>query len=161
MAKKYRVAFIGVGGMGIAYYHANCFVADDRAELVACCDINREALDKFGERFEISGRYEDADAMLAGASPDVVVIGTNETLHARMTILAAKHAPKAILCEKPMAMKLGDARRMAAAAASAGVCLTIGFVRRFCPQWGKMKSIIRSEERRVGKECRSRWAPYH
>src|SRR2546430_8669329 len=24
-----------------------------------------------------------------------------------------------------------------------------------------MRSIIRSEERRVGKECRSRWSPYH
>src|SRR5699024_11451775 len=23
------------------------------------------------------------------------------------------------------------------------------------------KSTVRSEERRVGKECRSRWAPYH
>ena len=22
-------------------------------------------------------------------------------------------------------------------------------------------SLIRSEERRVGKECRSRWSPYH
>ena len=24
-----------------------------------------------------------------------------------------------------------------------------------------LKSIFRSEERRVGKECRSRWSPYH
>ena len=24
-----------------------------------------------------------------------------------------------------------------------------------------IKLIIRSEERRVGKECRSRWSPYH
>ena len=24
-----------------------------------------------------------------------------------------------------------------------------------------MKGVIRSEERRVGKECRSRWSPYH
>ena len=24
-----------------------------------------------------------------------------------------------------------------------------------------MKEVIRSEERRVGKECRSRWSPYH
>ena len=23
------------------------------------------------------------------------------------------------------------------------------------------KNILRSEERRVGKECRSRWSPYH
>ena len=25
----------------------------------------------------------------------------------------------------------------------------------------KKKFIFRSEERRVGKECRSRWSPYH
>ena len=25
----------------------------------------------------------------------------------------------------------------------------------------KLKKIQRSEERRVGKECRSRWSPYH
>ena len=26
---------------------------------------------------------------------------------------------------------------------------------------GKVLNIWRSEERRVGKECRSRWSPYH
>ena len=26
---------------------------------------------------------------------------------------------------------------------------------------GSVTSILRSEERRVGKECRSRWSPYH
>ena len=25
----------------------------------------------------------------------------------------------------------------------------------------KIKEAVRSEERRVGKECRSRWSPYH
>ena len=25
----------------------------------------------------------------------------------------------------------------------------------------RMKQMTRSEERRVGKECRSRWSPYH
>src|SRR2546430_10153112 len=37
--------------------------------------------------------------------------------------------------------------------------------RRFClscPRWGFGRSKAkRSEERRVGKECRSRWSPYH
>ena len=28
-------------------------------------------------------------------------------------------------------------------------------------QTGKDKYCMRSEERRVGKECRSRWSPYH
>ena len=26
---------------------------------------------------------------------------------------------------------------------------------------GMILAVIRSEERRVGKECRSRWSPYH
>ena len=26
---------------------------------------------------------------------------------------------------------------------------------------GSFDEVIRSEERRVGKECRSRWSPYH
>jgi len=29
------------------------------------------------------------------------------------------------------------------------------------PPKNKLNSLIRSEERRVGKECRSRWSPYH
>src|SRR5256886_4644248 len=28
-------------------------------------------------------------------------------------------------------------------------------------RWRKIKMYGRSEERRVGKECRSRWSPYH
>ena len=26
---------------------------------------------------------------------------------------------------------------------------------------GPVVDVVRSEERRVGKECRSRWSPYH
>ena len=31
----------------------------------------------------------------------------------------------------------------------------------FLKKWGDAASADRSEERRVGKECRSRWSPYH
>ncbi len=142
MAENYRVAFIGVGGMGIAFYHAGCFAADDRAELVACCDINREAVDKFGDRFEIAARYEDADEMLAAMSPEVVVIGTNETVHARLTILAAGHSPQAIICEKPMAMDLGEADAMIAACEENGVLLIIGHQRRYNTQYAVAKERL-------------------
>ena len=27
--------------------------------------------------------------------------------------------------------------------------------------WSRAEGVDRSEERRVGKECRSRWSPYH
>ena len=43
---------------------------------------------------------------------------------------------------------------------------TIGFVSGYDPELGaamqrELGRQQRSEERRVGKECRSRWAPYH
>ena len=34
-----------------------------------------------------------------------------------------------------------------------------GFYKRFIKDFSKLSN--RSEERRVGKECRSRWSPYH
>ena len=34
------------------------------------------------------------------------------------------------------------------------------FVKALCEELG-VSDVIRSEERRVGKECRSRWSPYH
>ena len=33
--------------------------------------------------------------------------------------------------------------------------------RKSIAQWFQDIAIVRSEERRVGKECRSRWSPYH
>ena len=33
--------------------------------------------------------------------------------------------------------------------------------RQFFKSAGKRNMDVRSEERRVGKECRSRWSPYH
>ena len=45
------------------------------------------------------------------------------------------------------------------------VCtVSVAVNRRFTPQDSEQKADffnVRSEERRVGKECRSRWSPYH
>ena len=38
---------------------------------------------------------------------------------------------------------------------------TIGWVSTVCTKPPVIAVGIRSEERRVGKECRSRWSPYH
>ena len=41
---------------------------------------------------------------------------------------------------------------------------TIDKTKRQCTEWEKIfanETTNRSEERRVGKECRSRWSPYH
>ena len=41
-------------------------------------------------------------------------------------------------------------------------CLVVSLAWGTAPGWGKHpEPLDRSEERRVGKECRSRWSPYH
>ena len=42
-----------------------------------------------------------------------------------------------------------------------GVLLVAGDKDGILPLPGWLMHLIRSEERRVGKECRSRWSPYH
>ena len=74
--------------------------------------------------------------------------------------------------EKPMATRWKDGLAMYAACQKAGVYLfvvkqnrknaTLQALRNAIRQ-GRFGKIYRSrsEERRVGKECRSRWSPYH
>ena len=74
----------------------------------------------------------------------------------------------------PIANKLGNQRHLAAIrdgmvvaiplSILGGVCLIIStppFKPETLPNWGFITDMLRSEERRVGKECRSRWSPYH
>ena len=43
-----------------------------------------------------------------------------------------------------------------------GLCCCVGFFSSCIEQWLLFSCAAqRSEERRVGKECRSRWSPYH
>src|SRR2546430_402877 len=39
--------------------------------------------------------------------------------------------------------------------------LYVPLIQRAYELWAELEKQTRSEERRVGKECRSRWSPYH
>ena len=41
------------------------------------------------------------------------------------------------------------------------LCATLNLYRVSAPLFVEASTGLRSEERRVGKECRSRWSPYH
>lgn len=140
-----RIVVIGVGGMGIANYHAAAFLETGRAEIAGICDIRPEALPAFARRFGVPAelQYTDHRQMLDAVRPDIVVVCTNEVLHARLTIDAAAYRPRAILCEKPMAMNLAEADAMLAACERHGVVLVVGHQRRYMPQYAQAKALLR------------------
>ena len=66
--------------------------------------------------------FSDLSELLSDPEIDVVYISTTNELH-RDQAIAAASAGKHILCEKPLALSLEDARKMIAAAKAANVVL--------------------------------------
>ena len=71
----------------------------------------------------IEKSYDSVKTLLADPGVDVVYISTTNERHKEETLLAAQ-AGKHVLCEKPLALTLTDAREMAAACRAAGVVIT-------------------------------------
>ena len=126
-----RVGLIGTGYIGRAHAIALSAVgtvfADIEApvlELVADADDTRAAAAASALGF----RRHTADwrALVNDPAIDVVDICTPNHLHREM-VLAALAAGKHVYCEKPLALNATDAKQMAIAADSAGVCHLVGF----------------------------------
>ena len=139
-----NVGFIGCGG--IARHHAARLsqLSSPKVRLAATADPYRDAATSFARDFGNGGDvavFADYRDLLRREDVDAVFVCTPTYLHAAPVIAAAR-AGKHVFCEKPMAMKVGDAHRMAAACERHGVRLTIGFVRRFDTFWGCMRRIV-------------------
>ncbi len=129
--KKLKVAIIGTGG--ISNEHINGYLSNEAVELSAFCDINEKQLKKMSEKYNMPSErcFLDKDEMLK-AMPEIeaVSVCTWNSAHAECAI-AALNADKHVICEKPMAMNLKQAKAMKAAADKSGKLLAIGFVRRY------------------------------
>jgi predicted dehydrogenase len=130
MAKKYRIAVIGCGGIARAHAGAWREAGADNGEIAACADISQESLDKYTAQFGIKKGYLDYVEMLEKERPDIVHVCTYHPLHAPMVINAAEYKPKAIVCEKPIALSLGDADAMINACEKNGVRFVVTHQRR-------------------------------
>ena len=94
--------------------------------------------------------YDDYDAVLADPAVDAVYVPLPNYLHLPWT-LKALSAGKHVLCEKPLACNVGEAREMAARAKDTGLLLMEAFMYRFHPRSRRIKQKI--DQGVVGKPC--------
>ena len=153
-----RVSVIGMGPIGNC--HATLYNADELAELVGVCDINRERADAAAQRLGVPAFY-DAETMLKSLGPDVVSITTGGqeygSEHYEPTMQALS-AGCHVLGEKPISNVVEEAEEMVAKAKSMGVCYGINLNHRFTPAARLAKQWI--DEGRIGHQlfCRmSMW----
>lgn len=141
--EKIKLAIVGTGS--IAYVHANGMEKVEGAELVACCDIHKEQVDKFADKYNLEekDRYTDFDEMIKRDDIDGVIICTPDNAHRDIAIKAMK-AGRHVLCEKPMALSLEECRDMVKAAKETGKKFMIGQVCRKAPGFIKAKEIVDS-----------------
>lgn len=93
--------------------------------------------------FEVPRHFASYEALLAAPEIDAVYIPLPNHLHVPLT-LKALAAGKHVLCEKPLALSLADARRVAEAARRADRFVAEAFMTRHHPQWQRAQALVRS-----------------
>ncbi len=93
-------------------------------EIVALCDTDSTRLHATACSFDVSRTYTDAAEMLAEGGFDFVDIATTVESHRSLVEMAAK-AGVHIICQKPFAENMNDARLMVQAARAAGKTLMV------------------------------------
>ncbi|MES2260034.1 MAG: Gfo/Idh/MocA family oxidoreductase [Pseudomonadota bacterium] len=122
--------------------------AQDNAEIVAVVSRDAQRGAQFAQEFGIGASFTELDAALAHPGVDAVYISTTNEVHMAQTVAAAR-AGKHVLCEKPLALNLDDARAMLAACEQAGVVLGINHHLRNAATHRKMRDMLR--EGAIGK----------
>jgi predicted dehydrogenase len=139
---RIRICLVGAGRAGMVHaFNFRQRIAE--AELVAIVDADQDRARRQADELGVNQSFDSIKAALAGADFDAVCIATPTFTHASVAVAAA-HAGKHILCEKPMALTLEEAEAMIAAAQQANVVLQIAFMRRFDPAFRAAKQQIDS-----------------
>jgi predicted dehydrogenase len=138
-----KAAVVGLGWWGKTLVEAA--EASDAIRFVAAATGRTTPEAKaFAEQkgLQLAPNYE---ALLADPALDAVVLATPHSLHAAQ-VIAAAGAKKHIYCEKPFTLTRREAEDAVAAVRKAGVILALGYNRRFHPEMGKLRGMIRAGE---------------
>ena len=128
-----RWGIIGPGS--IAHNFADALKESYSGKLQAIASLNSQRREEFGNKYNIDNnfRFKTYDDLLESSNIDAVYIATPHTLHAELSIKAARKG-KHILCEKPAAINLEEGKTIIEAVRKAGVFYMEGFMYRCHPQ---------------------------
>ncbi len=143
MKGKIKAAVIGLGWPGKE--HLKGYLACPGVEVAALCDWDEPLLKSVAEQYKIAKTYTDYRKMLADEDLDAVSVCVPNYEHAELTIAALK-AGTNVLCEKPPAMSVAEAKTMAQTASKSKRMLMYALVMRFSPETRFAKDMITAGE---------------
>lgn len=140
MDKRVRVGMIGTSWYADSM-HLPSLTSHPQAEVTAICGRNLARGRELAAKFGIAQVYDDYRAMMESGQIDAVVIATPDDQHYAMT-LAALEAGLHVVCEKPLALDLEQARTMAQRADAAGVKHMVFFTLRWFQHTQYLKELV-------------------
>jgi len=120
--------------------HAGAITADADCELVAGCDIDEERRQLFAQKWRVPV-YADAAEMLRDHKPQLLAIATHPDSHYRYCRLAADSGVRSVICEKPLAPTIGEARKIARLAEN-GLTIVTNHERRYSEDYIRAKAVL-------------------
>jgi predicted dehydrogenase len=133
------------GILGTARIARNAHVPAARksanARIVAVASRDAARAGAFARDLDIPRAYGDYEQLLADPHVDAVINVLPNSMHHEWTLKALSRG-KHVLCEKPLAMTVDEAREMFAAATSAQRVLMEAFKHRFHPQLAFARRLI-------------------
>jgi predicted dehydrogenase len=145
MSQTIKAAIVGTGFIGPA--HLEALRRLPYVEVTALVEVDQELANEKAKMLGIPNAYTFED-MLKQSDIDVVHICTPNFLHfaqAKAVLLAGKH----VICEKPLAVKIGEAEELVALAAEKGLINAVHFNLRYYPMVRQMKTM--REKGELGK----------
>lgn len=138
---KKRLAIVGYGGQGA--WHAEHAMRSDVVELAGIRDIAEKRINAAREKgIRV---YESLEEILADDSVDIVLCATPNDVH-KDIVVQSLLAGKNVICEKPVALSVGDFDEMLAAAEKSGAHFSVHQNRRWDVDYLAMKSLVDSGE---------------
>ena len=135
---------VRIGMMSFAHMHAWSYASSVKnrrdTELAGVADHDIERATRMAQAFETHA-YPSYEALVADPAIDAVIVCPENVRHRALVEMAAA-AGKHVLCEKPLATTVEDARAMIAACSSAGVHLMTSFPCRFSPMMTRLKQMV-------------------
>ena len=139
--KKFGWALIGASNIAREWM-IDAIRSQSDGEVVAVVSRDAERAASFAAAHHIPNSYTELELALADPAVDAVYISSTNEWHLPQT-LAAAGAGKHVLCEKPLALELDDARNMVAACAAAGVVMATNHHQRNAATIRKIRDLIR------------------
>ncbi len=139
---------IGIVGCGkIAGNHARALQHLPGVDVVGCADPDLERARAFAHEHGIAHAVSGLDELFA-LDIEALTVCTPHPVHEQVVVAAAQIGVH-VLCEKPIAVELGAADRMIAAAERAGIIFGVVFQRRFWPAAQRIRAAI--DDGRIGR----------